>query len=640
MSKYTTELRDVCERLYTTQRALPVVPNHGMLTFDENQQRVITNFFAESPFYFTAYPVVGLPKIYYSVRQSTAMEIGQPLVIFTDTFGTVVSSVKVVSAEVKSNVITGTSEVPIGAVMIYLQTSTLNSEDFYLRCDSYNNKPLGYEDVDTVVAQVAPKIFNFNFPIFDENYRLPLEKKILKHYYTRELCEETYGLWKLRLNSRMNEIMPYYNKLYESELIKYNPLEDTDYTQSITREVHSEGSEDVAESMTDNTSNEHTQDKTIGEASTSNTNTDRTNKFTENVSDIGTNSSTETGNNTESGTSNLEEIGNNTQNTTNKYGSGGIVKSTEYNNITDQEFANANEREEYSHEQSVDSNGYNETGGSDGLNKTGTVTTGYAGTEEEVHSYPSTGMNEVHSIGKRTVTSDTPQSNIGSATSPSDAYASQVVWENGDIDSISKTGSESTSKTYSPLGQTARVDTVTNNTLDTTSYGKNESSINSESTLSSDITDNTSESSKTNVKSGNMTETTTGNGVITDTTEDRATSKYGATSNVKDTTLNKTGTTSNTKDRQTLEEANTNRTNSSNTDTSSTTQDNSNTLKNREQTSDKSTVNDRTEDYLHRIYGKRGKETYQEMIRQLRENFLNIDMLIINDLADLFINLW
>lgn len=87
----------------------------------------------------------------------------------------------------------------------------------------------GYDDVEDIVTSAAPHIFN-NFAIFDEQYRLTLEKKILMHYYTREICEETVGLWKLRLATRMNEIMPIFNKLYETELLKYNPFYDVDYT--------------------------------------------------------------------------------------------------------------------------------------------------------------------------------------------------------------------------------------------------------------------------------------------------------------------------------------------------------------------------------------------------------------------------
>ena len=93
-----------------------------------------------------------------------------------------------------------------------------------------NVKSQGFDKIDDILTKSAPKIFDFNFPIFDDDYKLPLEKKILMHYYTREIGEESYGLWKLRLATRMNEIMPYYNKLYKSELIEFDPLHNVDLT--------------------------------------------------------------------------------------------------------------------------------------------------------------------------------------------------------------------------------------------------------------------------------------------------------------------------------------------------------------------------------------------------------------------------
>lgn len=96
-------------------------------------------------------------------------------------------------------------------------------------CENYAslNESKGYNDIETVLDNSWDKVFDFPFPVFNEEYREDLCKKILRHYYTREICEETVGLWKLRLNSRMNEIMPYYNKLYNSELISIQPLINT-----------------------------------------------------------------------------------------------------------------------------------------------------------------------------------------------------------------------------------------------------------------------------------------------------------------------------------------------------------------------------------------------------------------------------
>ena len=88
----------------------------------------------------------------------------------------------------------------------------------------------GFNSIDEILDNCIDKIFDFDFPIFDETYRPVLEKKILKHYYTREIATETVGLWKHFLDTRLNEIMPFYNKLYESELLEFNPLYDVDLT--------------------------------------------------------------------------------------------------------------------------------------------------------------------------------------------------------------------------------------------------------------------------------------------------------------------------------------------------------------------------------------------------------------------------
>ena len=88
---------------------------------------------------------------------------------------------------------------------------------------------LGESSVEGIITKAAPIIFDFDWPIFDESYRLNLEKKILRHYYTREIGEETLGLWKLRLQDRLNLIMPKYNQLYESAQLQFNPFYDVDY---------------------------------------------------------------------------------------------------------------------------------------------------------------------------------------------------------------------------------------------------------------------------------------------------------------------------------------------------------------------------------------------------------------------------
>lgn len=97
-------------------------------------------------------------------------------------------------------------------------------------CESItgNVESVGFAATMEVIEESVDSIFSFDWPIFDEAYRVPLEVKIVRHFYTREIGEETFGLWQLRLCDRLNVIMPYYNQLYESELIKFNPLWDVD----------------------------------------------------------------------------------------------------------------------------------------------------------------------------------------------------------------------------------------------------------------------------------------------------------------------------------------------------------------------------------------------------------------------------
>lgn len=99
-------------------------------------------------------------------------------------------------------------------------------------CESKSGltESVGFSGIMEAIENSVDDIFNFEWPIFDEAYRVPLEIKILRHFYTREIGEETFGLWQLRLCDRLNVIMPYYNQLYKSELIKFNPMYDVDLT--------------------------------------------------------------------------------------------------------------------------------------------------------------------------------------------------------------------------------------------------------------------------------------------------------------------------------------------------------------------------------------------------------------------------
>ena len=74
------------------------------------------------------------------------------------------------------------------------------------------------------------------FPIWDENHRGELEKKIIEHYYFRQIGFETVGRFIFNLNVRMREIMPRMNQLYKTTLFKYNPIENYNMEEQGTDE--------------------------------------------------------------------------------------------------------------------------------------------------------------------------------------------------------------------------------------------------------------------------------------------------------------------------------------------------------------------------------------------------------------------
>lgn len=67
-----------------------------------------------------------------------------------------------------------------------------------------------------------------DYPIFDEAYREPLNKKIVNHFHNREIGQETVSMWRFAMRRKMHEIMPYFNQLYASTKLEFDPLTTVD----------------------------------------------------------------------------------------------------------------------------------------------------------------------------------------------------------------------------------------------------------------------------------------------------------------------------------------------------------------------------------------------------------------------------
>lgn len=75
------------------------------------------------------------------------------------------------------------------------------------------------------------------FPIYHEDYRATLTGKIVDHFWMREIGFETIDLFKMRMRIHLNNIMPYFNQLYLSTQIEFDPLRTMDIKSVATGET-------------------------------------------------------------------------------------------------------------------------------------------------------------------------------------------------------------------------------------------------------------------------------------------------------------------------------------------------------------------------------------------------------------------
>lgn len=81
-----------------------------------------------------------------------------------------------------------------------------------------------------------------------------LAKKIVDHYYMREIGFETPALFENRVKVRMQEIMEDYLPVIYSNSIEFDPLVNVDFTETFEREVESESENSGSSNSSSNSS--------------------------------------------------------------------------------------------------------------------------------------------------------------------------------------------------------------------------------------------------------------------------------------------------------------------------------------------------------------------------------------------------
>ena len=83
-------------------------------------------------------------------------------------------------------------------------------------------------------------IFDFDYPIFREEYRETFQQHFIDYFLDEEIAHETVAQFKLRLKSKLNLIMPYYNKIFMTQEMEQRILDNYDVTETYNRSVVSD----------------------------------------------------------------------------------------------------------------------------------------------------------------------------------------------------------------------------------------------------------------------------------------------------------------------------------------------------------------------------------------------------------------
>ena len=104
-------------------------------------------------------------------------------------------------------------------------------------------EPAGFNKIDEIINESVPLIFDFDFPFYSDlaEDKLAFEKQFILHYYTREIGVETFGWWKVRLKSKLFDVMPKYKQLYDIEQKKYNLYDTVNMEKTVTSANNTSG---------------------------------------------------------------------------------------------------------------------------------------------------------------------------------------------------------------------------------------------------------------------------------------------------------------------------------------------------------------------------------------------------------------
>lgn len=150
-------------------------------------------------------------------------------------------------------------------------------------------------------------IFDFSYPLSEKVNKEDFECMILNHFINRRIGFTVYTPWRIALETKLNEIMPFYNKMFDM-LDGWDIFKDGETTERIVEDSRTTENHTSTETNS-NSSSEGYNEKTVSDTPQNELDDIRDNKYADDFEHSNNSASSQDSSNS-SGTSNTSDSGN------------------------------------------------------------------------------------------------------------------------------------------------------------------------------------------------------------------------------------------------------------------------------------------------------------------------------------------
>jgi hypothetical protein len=88
-------------------------------------------------------------------------------------------------------------------------------------------------ELGALIQRTNFELFDFDYQVDDPNFKQEIEERVLDFYYDYEIGFATPDKFKRKFKARFLRAISYYNKLYNTTLLSYNPLINSKMSEAL-----------------------------------------------------------------------------------------------------------------------------------------------------------------------------------------------------------------------------------------------------------------------------------------------------------------------------------------------------------------------------------------------------------------------